>query len=53
MSGILILQVIFTYIGGNVLRTTALTLEEWIIVFAFSMLIVPVDITRKLIMKMG
>ncbi len=53
MGGILVLQVIFTYIGGNILRTTALTVEEWIIIFAFSMLIVPVDIIRKLIMKMS
>ncbi len=52
MAGILGLQVIFTYIGGEILRTTPLLLEEWIIVFAFGMLIIPVDMVRKLILKM-
>ena len=51
MTGILTLQIIFTYIGGNILRTYGLTFQEWILVFSMSLIIVPVDIVRKLIMK--
>jgi calcium-translocating P-type ATPase len=46
------LQILFTYIGGDILRTTPLLFEEWIIVLAFSLLIIPVDIIRKLVIRM-
>ncbi len=46
---ILVLQVIFTYLGGNILRTTALRFEEWIIIILMSASIIPLDIFRKLI----
>ncbi len=51
MVGILILQIIFTYIGGNILRTTGLTMQEWWYVFAISLIIIPIDMIRKLIFK--
>ena len=46
---IIILQVTFTYIGGAVLRTTALNLNEWAYVIAFALTIIPLDIIRKMI----
>jgi len=49
MALILFLQVVFTYIGGTILRTVALNIEEWFIVVAFALLVVPVGIVRKLI----
>lgn len=42
-------QIVFTYLGGEVLRTVPLSLEEWILPFGLSMLIIPVDLIRKLI----
>lgn len=42
-------QILFTYIGGEVLRTVPLTLEEWTYPFLLSMLIIPVDLIRKLL----
>lgn len=43
------LQVIFTYFGGEVLRTVALTPTEWLWVLAFSVVIIPIDLARKAI----
>ncbi|MEC7086811.1 MAG: HAD-IC family P-type ATPase, partial [SAR324 cluster bacterium] len=40
---IFFLQTVFTYLGGEVLRTVGLTLTEWIYVIGFSILIIPVD----------
>tara|TARA_Y100001980_G_C14556882_1_gene352286 strand:- start:80723 stop:83413 length:2691 start_codon:yes stop_codon:yes gene_type:complete len=41
------LQIVFTYIGGTILRTTPLTLQEWMYVLGFALLIIPVDLVRK------
>ena len=46
---IFVLQVVFTYIGGEVLRTVGLTLGEWLLILVLGALIIPVDLTRKLI----
>lgn len=48
---ILSMQVLFTYIGGSVLRATALTLNEWLIIVGCAILIVPIDLTRKLVKR--
>jgi len=48
MIMVFVLQIIFTYVGGDVLRTRALTWDEWMDVFAFSLLIIPVDYLRKI-----
>jgi calcium-translocating P-type ATPase len=42
-------QILFTYVGGDLLRTVGLTLQEWIYVTAFSILIIPIDLARKVI----
>ncbi len=46
---IFVLQIVFTYFGGEVLRTVGLTLSEWLYVLALSFIIIPVDLTRKFI----
>lgn len=46
------LQVIFTYIGGEILRTSDLLLNEWLIIVAFGLIIIPVDMLRKLVMRL-
>jgi Ca2+-transporting ATPase len=44
---IFFLQTTFTYIGGEVLRTVGLTMEEWGYVLLFAASIIPLDLTRK------
>lgn len=44
---IFILQISFTYFGGEILRTVGLTLKEWLYVLGFAFIIVPVDLARK------
>lgn len=46
-------QILFTYIGGQVLRTVPLSLEEWLYPLGLAILIVPVDLTRKLIRNLA
>ncbi|MFP4076861.1 MAG: calcium-translocating P-type ATPase, PMCA-type [Halochromatium sp.] len=41
------LQIVFTYFGGEVLRTVGLSLSEWIWVLLFSAVIIPIDLARK------
>eukprot|EP01114_Cavostelium_apophysatum_P009207 TRINITY_DN2229_c0_g1_i1.p1 TRINITY_DN2229_c0_g1~~TRINITY_DN2229_c0_g1_i1.p1 ORF type:complete len:900 (-),score=272.79 TRINITY_DN2229_c0_g1_i1:60-2759(-) len=45
---IFIVQVVFTYIGGPVLRTVALTLPEWLMIIGASSVIIPFDMLRKI-----
>jgi len=47
---IFVVQVTFTYLGGNILRTVGLTFEEWLLVIGASSLIVPFDMLRKFVM---
>lgn len=42
-------QIIFTYLGGDILRTVGLTFGEWMWITLFSIVIIPFDMTRKLI----
>ncbi|MBE7023973.1 MAG: calcium-translocating P-type ATPase, PMCA-type [Ruminococcaceae bacterium] len=44
-------QIFITYFGGQVLRTAGLTSKEWLIVIIPALLIIPVDLLRKLIVK--
>jgi len=44
-------QITFTYLGGNILRTVPLTMQEWILIIGASVLIIPFDILRKLAMR--
>ena len=51
ISAIFAIQIIMTYFGGAFLRTAGLSFKEWIVVITLSILIVPVDLMRKLILK--
>lgn len=44
---IFVLQIIFTYIGGETLRAEPLILMDWVYVFLFAFVIIPVDLIRK------
>lgn len=46
---IFVVQIVFTYLGGEVLRTVGLTMEEWLYVTLFSIVIIPIDLLRKMI----
>ncbi|GIW22929.1 MAG: calcium-translocating P-type ATPase, PMCA-type [Candidatus Sericytochromatia bacterium] len=52
MSGILILQVLLTYIGGKLLNVIPLNLEQWLVIIFLSLLIIPFDMARKKIVKL-
>ena len=45
------LQVVFTYLGGTILRSTGLLPIEWLYVALFAISIIPVDIIRKAILN--
>ncbi len=47
VTGIVGLQILFTYFGGEVLRTVGLTPMEWAWVLGLSLLILPWDALRK------
>ena len=51
MGLIITLQIVFTYIGGDVLRTVGLTFTEWLVVFGLSLTIIPLGMIRKMMMK--
>lgn len=42
-------QIILTYVGGDILRTKGMVLSEWGYVVLLSILIIPLDLIRKLI----
>ncbi len=44
---IFVIQVLITYLGGDVFRTVGLNFTEWVYVLIFSILIIPVDLLRK------
>ena len=51
ISLIFIGQIIMTYLGGNILRTSGLNLQEWFVILLISITIIPIDLLRKTIMK--
>ncbi|MDM8525754.1 calcium-translocating P-type ATPase, PMCA-type [Desulfococcaceae bacterium HSG8] len=48
---IFIIQILITYLGGDMFRTVGLSLAEWFYVILLSIIIVPFDLARKAIMK--
>ena len=49
LSFIFIVQILFTYIGGEILRTVPLSFNEWFYPLSLAILIIPIDLIRKLI----
>ncbi len=46
-------QILFIYLGGSVLRTTPLTLDELLFTLLLSLSVFPIEIIRKLLWKLG
>ncbi len=53
LAGIVAVQVLMTYLGGEIFRCFGLTVKEWVFVIALAVVIIPVDLVRKLIVKAG
>lgn len=51
MALIVAIQVLLTYVGGRVLRTAPLTMDEWLVVAVFAVSIIVVDLLRKAVCK--
>ncbi len=51
MALIVAIQIALTFVGGRILRTTPLNLEEWLVVIALSLSIIVVDLLRKLLFR--
>jgi len=51
MGLISFVQVLITYLGGDILRTSCINIREWIVILTMSILIIPMDFLRKLITK--
>jgi len=48
---IFLVQVLFTYLGGTLLRTVGLMPEEWILIIGASFIIIPFDFVRKILIQ--
>ncbi len=42
-------QILLTYVGGDILRTSGMVLSEWGYVILLAILIIPLDLARKLV----
>ena len=51
MGAILVVQVVITYVGGDVLGCYGLNWQEWAIVLVGALSIIPVDMAKKAIVK--
>ncbi len=49
IPSIMLIQVIFITYGGEILRTVGLSMQEWIYVLLMAIVIIPVDLLRKVI----
>ena len=48
---VFLMQIYLIYNGGELFRTSGLSIYEFIIMFMFSLLVIPVDFIRKIILK--
>jgi magnesium-transporting ATPase (P-type) len=51
ISCVILMQIILIYKGGDLFRTSGLTLYEFVIMLFLSLTVIPVDFIRKLILK--
>lgn len=49
MSVIVVVQILLTYVGGSLFKCTPIKPENWLIVFAFAISIIPFDMIRKVV----
>ena len=43
------LQILFTYIGGDIMRVVGIGLQDWLYIALFAVIIIPIDIVRKMV----
>ena len=48
---VFLMQIYLIYRGGSVFRTSGLTISEFLTMFMFSLLVIPVDFIRKIFLK--
>lgn len=48
---IAIIQIVMTYFGGVILRCYGLNANEWFVVFGLAVLIIPIDLIRKSVVR--
>ena len=48
---VIVMQIILIYKGGDLFRTSGLTIDEFVIMLMFSLTVIPVDFIRKTILK--
>ena len=48
---VFLMQIYLIYRGGEVFRTSGLSLYEFIVMFIISLIVVPIDFFRKLLLK--
>ena len=51
ISFVIVMQVILIYKGGELFRTSGLTIDEFIVMMIFALSVIPVDFVRKMILK--
>ena len=52
MAAILIIQLVFVYVGGSVLRTAPLTPQELLVTFSLALAVLPADLIRKALLRL-
>jgi calcium-translocating P-type ATPase len=53
MSAVLVIQILFVYLGGAVLRTAPLTSSELLTALGIALTVIPAEFVRKLLWKIG
>ena len=48
---VILMQIYLIYHGGEMFRTNGLSINEFLIMFMFSLIVIPIDFIRKLILK--
>ena len=51
ISFVIFMQVILIYKGGELFRTSGLTIDEFMIMLVFSLTVIPIDFIRKMVLK--
>ena len=51
ISFVIVMQVILIYKGGELFRTSGLTIDEFVVMMMFALTVIPVDFIRKIILK--
>ena len=51
ISFVIFMQIILIYKGGDLFRTSGLTIKEFIVMMLFALTVIPVDFIRKMILK--